>query len=74
MMADDMRWVHEKGKTGAFLKMEQKISRTRDSFEDFFQESIDWCNENNLTYWRASYDTIRFTKDSDLIAFLLRFG
>ena len=73
-MADDMRWVHEKGKTGAFLKMEQKISRTRDSFEYFFQESIDWCKQNNFTYWRSSYDTIRFTKDSDLIAFLLRFG
>lgn len=61
-----MRWVPLKNKS---VKLE-----IGDGFEDFFQESIEWCKENNLTYRRTSYDTIRFSKDSDLIVFLLRFG
>ena len=61
-----MKWVPHVGKS-VFLKI-------GDGFEDFIQESIAWCKENNLTYWRSSYDTIRFTKDSERILFLLRFG
>ena len=68
-MDNDMKWVpHGKGKTkSVFLKI-------GDGFEDFIQESMEWCKENNLSYRRTSYDTIRFAKNSDLIAFLLRFG
>lgn len=64
-----MKWVpHGKGKTKSVCL------KVCDGFEDFFQESIEWCKENNLTYRRTSYDTIRFSKDRDLIVFLLRFG
>lgn len=71
-MDNDMKWVpHGNGETkSVFLK----IGEGYYGFEDFIQESIEWCKENNLTYRRTSYDTIRFSKDRDLIVFLLRFG
>jgi len=68
-MTDDMRWIPHGN-----LKTKSVFLKIGDGFEDFIQESLTWCEQNNLTYWRSSYDIIHFTKDIDRIAFLLRFG
>ena len=42
--------------------------------DEFIDVSVNWCRENDLTGWVYSWLTIQFTKEQDMILFLLRWG
>jgi len=50
------------------------LLRTSFDIISIMKQAISWCKENNFSYWQSSADTIRFTKENERIAFLMRWG